>query len=106
MRVTKRHTGNRRSHHALKAPRLSLCSNCGEFFKRHRICLECGFYKGKKILEVGKKEKASKAKVENKEISKDENKVPQMETTLEKNSGVENYNSKKDTAKETRRNKV
>ncbi len=50
MRVTKGHTRNRRAHHALKAPRLSECSNCGEYHLRHRVCTECGFYKGKQVL--------------------------------------------------------
>ena len=55
MRVTKGHSGNRRSHHALKAPRLSKCVNCGVYHQRHRACLECGFYRGKSILNVKKK---------------------------------------------------
>ena len=52
MRVTKGHRNNRRSHHALKSPRLSVCSNCGAYHLRHRVCLECGYYKGVKILDV------------------------------------------------------
>lgn len=64
MRVTKGHTRNRRSHHALTAPRLSVCSNCEAYHERHRICKECGFYKGKQVLgsseakDVKKEEKA------------------------------------------------
>ncbi len=50
MRVTKGHTRNRRAHHALTAPRLSVCSNCEAYHERHKICKECGFYKGKQIL--------------------------------------------------------
>ena len=50
MRVTKGHSGNRRSHHALTAPRLSQCSNCNEYHLRHNVCKACGFYKGKQII--------------------------------------------------------
>lgn len=56
MRVTKGHSGHRRGHHALKTPRLSKCSNCGSYFQRHRVCQECGFYKGRKIFDFKKTE--------------------------------------------------
>lgn len=65
MRVTKGHTGNRRSHHALVAPRLSKCSNCGDYHQRHRICKECGFYKGIKITSFESKEKTVTVPEEN-----------------------------------------
>jgi ribosomal protein L32 len=77
MRVTKGHRNNRRAHHALKAPRLSLCSNCGAYHQRHRVCLECGFYKGEQILDIVKVKKAedkveAKAeKVVKKEVKKE-----------------------------------
>lgn len=57
MRVTKGHTNNRRSHHVIKAPRLSMCKNCGEYHQRHRVCLECGYYKDLQVLEIKTKEK-------------------------------------------------
>ena len=81
MRVTKGHRNNRRSHHALKAPRLSVCSNCGAYHQRHRVCLECGYYKGEKVLDIVKvkkaeekiEAKATKAEVkENKKATKTE----------------------------------
>ncbi len=55
MRVTKGHTGNRRGHHGIVMPRLSICSNCGGYHERHRVCLECGFYKGKQVFNVKNK---------------------------------------------------
>ena len=36
----------------LEAPALSNCTQCGELKMPHRICGECGFYKGKQVLEV------------------------------------------------------
>jgi large subunit ribosomal protein L32 len=74
MRVTKGHSGNRRAHHSLKAARLSVCSNCGAKHERHKVCLECGFYKGKEVLEIKSKKalvtKAEGEKVEEKAVEK------------------------------------
>ncbi len=47
---TRRHL--RRANHALKQVNLSSCSNCGEQQQPHRICSNCGYYKGKRILNV------------------------------------------------------
>ena len=41
----------RRSHHALKAPGLAVCSNCNEVKRPHVVCHACGFYSGKQVLE-------------------------------------------------------
>jgi large subunit ribosomal protein L32 len=41
----------RRSHHALKGLHLDKCDNCGEAKQRHRVCLACGSFKGKQVLE-------------------------------------------------------
>ncbi|MBS3818318.1 50S ribosomal protein L32 [bacterium] len=47
--------GKRRSHHALQLPSLSLCSNCGNPKSPHQACPECGYYKGRQVME-GKEE--------------------------------------------------
>lgn len=52
MRHTRAHTKNRRSHHALKAPNLAVCSNCGAHHRQHHMCLECGFYKGRQVMDL------------------------------------------------------
>lgn len=59
MRHTRAHTANRRSHHALKAANLVGCTNCGAMKAPHTMCDACGFYRGKKIMNV--KTKAKKA---------------------------------------------
>lgn len=69
MRHTRAHTANRRSHHALKSPRLSVCSKCSAMHLRHRMCVQCGSYKGREVIDVlskiqkksDKKEKKAKA---------------------------------------------
>ena len=58
MRHTRAHTANRRSHHALKEPTLATCSNCGAKHRPHHMCLECGYYKGRMIVDMAAKKKA------------------------------------------------
>ena len=64
MRHTRSHTGNRRSHHALKARGVMLCKDCGSPKMPHIACTNCGKYKGKVVLNVTEKaeKKAKKAK--------------------------------------------
>lgn len=52
MRINRGQTGERRSHHALKEPRLSTCSGCGATHLRHHMCNECGNYKGRSVVDV------------------------------------------------------
>jgi large subunit ribosomal protein L32 len=33
-------------------PTLTTCANCKALIKPHRVCSECGFYKGKKVIQV------------------------------------------------------
>ncbi|MDY7033121.1 MAG: 50S ribosomal protein L32 [Thermodesulfobacteriota bacterium] len=42
----------RRTHHRLPQPQITLCSQCGEPKFPHRVCMNCGTYKGKTVLEV------------------------------------------------------
>lgn len=58
MRHTRAHTANRRSHHALTAPTLATCSNCGSKHRPHHMCLDCGFYKGRMVLDMTSKKKS------------------------------------------------
>ncbi|MFZ0428180.1 MAG: 50S ribosomal protein L32 [Acidobacteriota bacterium] len=44
--------GKRRSHDFLTAPSLSICSNCGSQVMPHRVCPNCGHYKGRQVVEV------------------------------------------------------
>lgn len=51
-RTSKSKKGMRRSHHFLKAPSTTMCSKCGKPIKPHTVCCFCGYYKGKKIINV------------------------------------------------------
>lgn len=42
----------RRAHHALKGPKLVPCPNCGSPHLPHRVCTECGNYKGRTVIGV------------------------------------------------------
>jgi len=52
MRHTRAHTGNRRSHHALKGAKLQGCPNCGAMIQSHIACDACGVYKGRVVRKV------------------------------------------------------
>lgn len=41
----------RRSHDQIEAPTVTTCSNCGAAVQYHRVCPECGYYKGKPAVE-------------------------------------------------------
>ncbi len=62
MRHTRAHTGNRRSHHALKAKTFAVCTNCEQPKETHIVCKNCGFYRGRKVLDVVKKVEKKQAK--------------------------------------------
>ncbi len=64
MRHTRSHTANRRSHHALTAPNLAVCKNCGAQHRPHHMCLDCGFYKGRVVIDLAAKKKAREARIQ------------------------------------------
>lgn len=55
MRHTKGHTANRRSHHALKVARFITCPKCSEKHLMHRVCTNCGSYRGRVVIDTLKK---------------------------------------------------
>jgi large subunit ribosomal protein L32 len=40
----------RRAHHALKGTNLVGCPNCGQPHVPHRVCANCGYYKGRTVV--------------------------------------------------------
>ncbi len=51
-RTSKSKKNMRRSHLALNVPNMVVCPNCGELTLSHRVCGNCGFYKGKQVIAV------------------------------------------------------
>lgn len=66
MRSTRSHTGNRRSHHALKNPEMAVCKNCGAYHRPHHMCLECGFYKGRVVIDLKAQKQAREERLQTK----------------------------------------
>ncbi|MCF7816025.1 MAG: 50S ribosomal protein L32 [Candidatus Pacebacteria bacterium] len=77
MRHTRSHTGNRRSHHALKAINLSKCSNCSAAHRQHHMCLSCGYYNGRQVMDLTAEKAKRDARIKAKEERiKSTNEVP------------------------------
>jgi len=51
-RHSKRRKNSRRAHDYLTTRPLSECPNCHEPKLPHHVCLHCGYYKGREIVEV------------------------------------------------------
>jgi large subunit ribosomal protein L32 len=44
--------GKRRSHDSLSTPHITLCANCREPILPHRACPKCGYYKGRRVIQI------------------------------------------------------
>jgi large subunit ribosomal protein L32 len=51
-RHSKTRTAKRRTHDALKSVGLSECPQCHEPKLPHRVCSNCGFYRGRQVRAV------------------------------------------------------
>jgi large subunit ribosomal protein L32 len=51
-RTSKRVKNQRRSHDGLSRPQWSTCAKCGETVLPHRICKNCGSYRGRVVIET------------------------------------------------------
>ncbi|MFH2012213.1 MAG: 50S ribosomal protein L32 [Pseudomonadota bacterium] len=51
-RHSKSRRDKRRTHQKLSLPQVVLCPQCNEPKLPHRVCLSCGTYKGKTVLEI------------------------------------------------------
>jgi large subunit ribosomal protein L32 len=49
-RTSKTAKRKRRTHFKLESPGMVSCPNCGEMKLAHRVCKECGTYKGKEVV--------------------------------------------------------
>ena len=51
-RHTKSRRNKRRMHLFLKGPVLSLCQKCSKEVLPHTVCWNCGYYKGREVVNV------------------------------------------------------
>lgn len=49
-RVSKTRKRMRHAHDKLEPTTIKKCPNCGALIKPHRVCKECGYYKGQKVV--------------------------------------------------------
>ena len=50
-KVSKSRKRMRRSHHALQSSYLGRCRRCNQAVMPHRICPNCGYYKGRQVID-------------------------------------------------------
>lgn len=73
----KRHSrarqGKRRAAIKLSVRKTVLCGNCGNPVLPHTICKNCGFYKGREVIDIAKKRKQKEKKEQESAKSGQEN---------------------------------
>jgi large subunit ribosomal protein L32 len=50
-KISKTRRDKRRTHYKATAPALSKCSSCGSMKLMHRVCPDCGYYRGMVAIE-------------------------------------------------------
>jgi len=50
-KISKTRRDKRRTHDHAAVPTLANCSNCGAAVLYHRVCPECGYYRGRLMVE-------------------------------------------------------
>jgi large subunit ribosomal protein L32 len=50
-KTSKQRKNKRRTHYKITAPTTISCQNCGATVRYHRVCSECGHYKGNLVIE-------------------------------------------------------
>ncbi|NLK69775.1 MAG: 50S ribosomal protein L32 [Clostridiaceae bacterium] len=51
-KVSKQRRNKRRTHYKLNAPELVPCPQCHSLRAPHRVCKECGYYKGVEVIKM------------------------------------------------------
>ena len=71
-----------RSHHALARQQFSVCSHCHQPTLPHIICQNCGYYRGRQVIDVLAKLDKKERKKKEKELHEHEAEATQKSGTL------------------------
>lgn len=83
-RHTKSRRNKRRMHIVIDPPPLTACPKCGKFVLPHTICWNCGYYKGREVINIlGKLEKKERKKREKEMRETERKKRKEKPLTLE-----------------------
>jgi large subunit ribosomal protein L32 len=95
---TKRLQRTKRAQLVLKKPKFVKCSRCGSAKLHHRICLNCGTYKGREVIDVLAKLEKKERKKKAKELEEAQEKQPQAmdAASLSKKESKEKDSSEKE----------
>ncbi len=83
-RHTKSRRNKRRANIFLRKPAFTACSKCGKEVAPHNICRNCGYYKGREVVDVFKKLDKKEKKLKEKEIQSRETEKLSMEKLSKK----------------------
>jgi len=51
-RLSNSRQANRRAHHKVQIPQLTICPQCRQTRRAHHACPNCGTYRGRQVFEV------------------------------------------------------
>lgn len=51
-KISRHQRGNRRRHLRVEVPTLVTCPNCAKLMRAHRVCKECGQYRGRQVIQM------------------------------------------------------
>jgi large subunit ribosomal protein L32 len=51
-KISKGRRDRRRTHDVIALKQIIVCENCGEYHLAHRVCPNCGTYRGEVVMEV------------------------------------------------------
>lgn len=71
-RLTSARSGKRRSHIKLEVKNLSKCPKCKSPVLPHRICVNCGYYRGEDLLRIEERTKAKEERRKARQAEEDE----------------------------------
>lgn len=82
MKHTKGKRNRVRSHHALKSMKFTACQKCGKEILPHVMCENCGYYRGRQVIDVFAKLDKKERKKREKELHRHEEEQAERGETL------------------------